>query len=71
MRDVVTDYMDAGIRGNRGRVRQESEVHGFLEGLRMLEPGLVEASTWRPDSDLAPRQATQKRIEFGGAGRKE
>ncbi|MEU4096677.1 SAM-dependent methyltransferase [Streptomyces sp. NPDC026673] len=70
VRDFVTEFMDASTQGNWGRVRQESDVHGFLDGLEILEPGLLEVSTWRPDTDLAPRQATQEWIEFGGVGRK-
>ncbi|MBU5895306.1 SAM-dependent methyltransferase, partial [Vibrio cholerae O1] len=42
----------------------------FLEGLDVLDPGLVEVSTWRPDSDLAPKQETEEWIEFGGVARK-
>ena len=47
-----------------------ADVHGFLEGLDVLDPGLVEVSTWRPDSDLAPKQETEEWIEFGGVARK-
>ena len=43
---------------------------GFLEGLEIQEPGLVEVSTWKPDADIGPKQLTQEWIEFGGVARK-
>jgi S-adenosyl methyltransferase len=70
VRDFVTDFMDASTRGNWGRVRREKDVHRFLGGLDILEPGLVEVSTWRPGPDRGPRQLTAEWIEFGGVGRK-
>jgi SAM-dependent methyltransferase len=69
-RDHVTEFMDESTRGNWGRVRQAHEVEAFFEGLEILEPGLVEVSTWRPDSDLGPKQATREWIEFGGVARR-
>ncbi|WP_377269447.1 SAM-dependent methyltransferase [Peterkaempfera sp. SMS 1(5)a] len=69
-RDFVTRFMDESTHGNWGRVRQAHEVERFFDGLEILEPGLVEVSTWRPDSDLGPKQATQEWIEFGGLARK-
>lgn len=69
VRDFVTDFMDKATQGHWGRVRQEKDVAEWFEGLDILDPGLVEVSTWRPDSEVAPRQATQEWIEFGGVGR--
>ncbi|MFE1291966.1 SAM-dependent methyltransferase [Streptomyces sp. NPDC058751] len=69
VRDFVTGFMDTVTQGNWGRVRQEKDVKEFFEGMDVLEPGLVEVSTWRPDTDVAPRQLTQEWIEFGGVGR--
>ncbi|TQJ85707.1 S-adenosyl methyltransferase [Streptomyces sp. SLBN-31] len=69
VRDFVTNFMDQATQGHWGRVRQEKDVAEWFEGLEILEPGLVEVSTWRPDTDVAPRQATQEWIEFGGVGR--
>jgi hypothetical protein len=37
--------------------------------MEILEPGLVEVSTWRPDNDLAPVQQTDEWIEWGGVAR--
>ncbi|MEU1181479.1 SAM-dependent methyltransferase [Streptomyces sp. NPDC005820] len=69
VREFVTDFMDKATQGHWGRVREEKDVAGWFEGLEILEPGLVEVSTWRPDTEVAPRQLTQEWIEFGGVGR--
>ncbi|MCS0638395.1 SAM-dependent methyltransferase [Streptomyces sp. LP05-1] len=69
IRDFVTDFMAGATGGHWGRVRTESEVTGFFDGLEILPPGLVEVSTWRKDTDLAPRQQTDEWIEWGGVAR--
>jgi len=69
VRAFVTDFMDKATQGHWGRVRQEKDVAQLFDGLEILDPGLVEVSTWRPDNDVAPRQLTQEWIEFGGVGR--
>ncbi|MFF6994406.1 SAM-dependent methyltransferase [Streptomyces sp. NPDC008313] len=69
VRKFVTDFMDRTTGGHWGRVRQEKDVAGLFDGLDILEPGLVEVSTWRPDSEVVPRQLTHEWIEFGGVGR--
>ncbi|WP_320783777.1 SAM-dependent methyltransferase [Streptomyces sp. CRN 30] len=69
VRDFVTGFMDRTTQGHWGRVRREKDVARLFDGLDVLEPGLVEVSTWRPDSEVAPRQLTQEWIEFGGVGR--
>ncbi|MEX3102443.1 MULTISPECIES: SAM-dependent methyltransferase [unclassified Streptomyces] len=69
VRKFVTDFMDQATQGHWGRVRRERDVAAWFEGLEILEPGLVEVSTWRPDTEVAPRQQTLEWIEFGGLGR--
>ncbi|MGW5673651.1 SAM-dependent methyltransferase [Streptomyces sp. NPDC003860] len=69
IRQYVTDFMDQATGGHWGRVREQKEVAGYLDGLEVLEPGLVEVSTWRPDNDLAPVQATDEWLEWGGVAR--
>ncbi|MFV0132204.1 SAM-dependent methyltransferase [Streptomyces sp. HMX87] len=69
VREFVTNFMDQATQGHWGRVREEKDVAEWFEGMEILEPGLVEVSTWRPDSEVAPRQVTQEWIEFGGVGR--
>ncbi|CAL9604514.1 hypothetical protein SUDANB58_05507 [Streptomyces sp. enrichment culture] len=69
VREFVTEFMDRVTQGHWGRVREEKDVAEWFEGMEILEPGLVEVSTWRPDNEVAPRQLTQEWIEFGGVGR--
>nr|BFD86503.1 SAM-dependent methyltransferase [Streptomyces sp. Xyl84] len=66
VRDFVTDFMAQATQGHWGRVRQEKDVAEWFEGLEILDPGLVEVSTWRPDTEVAPRQLTHEWVEFGG-----
>ncbi|MDH6622423.1 hypothetical protein M2271_000210 [Streptomyces sp. LBL] len=66
VRTFVTDFMDQATQGHWGRVRQEKDVAQWFEGMKILDPGLVEVSTWRPDSEVTPRQLTHEWIEFGG-----
>jgi hypothetical protein len=69
VREFVTDFMARATGGHWGRVRQEKDVAEWFEGTDILDPGLVEVSTWRPDDEDAPRQLTHEWIEFGGIGR--
>ncbi|MER5768782.1 SAM-dependent methyltransferase [Streptomyces sp. NPDC001985] len=69
IRKFVTDFMAEATGGHWGRVRAQSEVTEYFTGLDVLEPGLVEVSTWRPDNDLAPVQETDEWIEWGGVAR--
>ncbi|MGX1273757.1 SAM-dependent methyltransferase [Streptomyces phaeoluteigriseus] len=69
VREFVTDFMDQATQGHWGRVREEKDMAALFEGLELLDPGLVEVSTWRPDTEVAPRQLTQEWIEFGGVAR--
>ncbi|MDQ0994583.1 SAM-dependent methyltransferase [Streptomyces sp. V3I7] len=69
VRDFVTDFMDQATQGHWGRVRQEKDMEALFEGMDVLEPGLVEVSTWRPDTEVTPRQQTMEWIEFGGVAR--
>ncbi|MFF7408424.1 SAM-dependent methyltransferase [Streptomyces lydicus] len=69
-RDFVTEFMRVQTHGQWGRVRQAHELAGFLDGLDILEPGLLEVSTWKPDADIGPKQLTQEWIEYGGVARK-
>ncbi|MDS1270889.1 SAM-dependent methyltransferase [Lipingzhangella sp. LS1_29] len=57
-----------------GRVRSPEEAERVFEGLQVLEPGVVEASTWR-NGDIPPssrpRQDDKKLWEHAGVARKE
>ncbi|KAA0931837.1 MULTISPECIES: SAM-dependent methyltransferase [Streptomyces] len=69
VREFVTNFMDQATQGHWGRVRQEKDVAALFDGMEIIEPGLVEVSTWRPDNEVQTRQLTQEWIEFGGLGR--
>jgi hypothetical protein len=69
IRDSVTNFMDQATDGHWGRVRQEKDVAEWFEGMDILEPGLVEVSTWRPGDQEGPQQRTSEWIEFGGVAR--
>ncbi|SEG82470.1 S-adenosyl methyltransferase [Actinacidiphila yanglinensis] len=69
VRRGVTEFMDCSTGGQWGEVRRESDLLEYLDGTEILPPGLVEVSTWRADSDLAPLQPSFEWIEFGGVGR--
>lgn len=69
-RRAVTEFMDTSTGGNWGRVREPHEVDAYFEGLEILEPGLVEVSAWRPDSDVGPRQRSWEWKEYGGVARR-
>jgi SAM-dependent methyltransferase len=68
-RRSVTEFMAESTGDNWGRVRTPQDVHSYLEGLELLDPGLVEVSTWRADNELAPKQPSKEWIEFGGVAR--
>jgi SAM-dependent methyltransferase len=69
-RRSITDFVVTSTQGKWGRVRERHEVEEYFTGMELLEPGLVEVSTWRPDTDLGPKQQTDEWIEFGGVARK-
>lgn len=69
-REKATDFMLRSTRGNWGGVRSRNEVKRFFDGLEIQEPGLVEVSTWRPDSEVVAQQPTHEWIEYGGVGLK-
>ncbi|MET7302223.1 SAM-dependent methyltransferase [Embleya sp. NPDC005575] len=69
IRDGVSDFMAEATGNNWGRVREPAQVDHYFDGLTILEPGLVEVSTWRPDSHVTARQETDEWIEYGGLAR--
>lgn len=69
LRRKLTDIMLAATEGNWGRVRMKREVDPFFEGMEVIDPGLVEITTWRPDGTTAEEQ-TYDWIEYGGVARK-
>lgn len=69
VRDDVTELMRVQTHGNWGRVREESDVREIFSGLVVEEPGLVDVTDWRPDSDLQQRRRSIEWTEYGGLGR--
>jgi hypothetical protein len=69
LRSRLTDLMLNATEGNWGRVRTRPEVDRYFAGLEVIPPGLVEITTWRPESTAAEEQ-TYDWIEYGGVARK-
>ncbi|MGW7521124.1 SAM-dependent methyltransferase [Streptomyces sp. NPDC054796] len=69
VRRQTTELMLSVTGGRWGRVREPREVEVYFTGLDPLPPGLVEVSTWRPDTEVAPRQRSHEWIEYGGVAR--
>ncbi|WP_055696736.1 MULTISPECIES: SAM-dependent methyltransferase [Streptomyces] len=68
IRQFVTDFMAEQTLGHWGRVREKSDVADFCAPLDLIDPGLVEVSTWRPGQDDVPAQLTWEWEEYGGVG---
>ncbi|ANY09527.1 SAM-dependent methyltransferase [Pseudonocardia sp. HH130630-07] len=66
VRRQLTEMMLANTGGSWGRVRTPEEIEKFFGPLSVVEPGLVEISTWRPDGVEPERQTTREWIEYGG-----
>ncbi|WP_433547180.1 SAM-dependent methyltransferase [Streptomyces sp. CA-294286] len=69
VRDGVTELMRVQTRGNWGRVREKADVADIFTGLIVEQPGLVDVTDWRPDSELQQRQRSIEWTEYGGLGR--
>ncbi len=48
------------------RLRSPAQVAGFIDGLELVEPGVVSVPRWRTDGDGLPPQTDA----YGGVGRK-
>ncbi|WP_233509947.1 SAM-dependent methyltransferase [Actinomadura craniellae] len=70
VRNRLTDFMLTATQNNWGRVRTTAEVSPFFNDLELVDPGLVEISTWRPNLGDVTQQ-TLEWIEFGGVARKK
>lgn len=69
VREGVTELMRVQTHGNWGRVREKRDVEEIFEGLIKEEPGLVDVTDWRPDSELQQRQRSIEWTEYGGLGK--
>jgi hypothetical protein len=68
LRETMTDLARSTISGNYGGVRTQRKVRAFFDGLELVEPGLVNITTWRPDG--REEEQSEQWIMFGGVGRK-
>ncbi|MFE7623017.1 SAM-dependent methyltransferase [Streptomyces sp. NPDC057509] len=66
LRSQVTELMLEQTHGNWGRVRTKNDVDGYFRGLDVQQPGLVDVTDWRPDSELRRRQRSIEWTEYGG-----
>ncbi|MDT9684629.1 SAM-dependent methyltransferase [Streptomyces sp. TRM76323] len=69
VRDDVTELMRVQTHGNWGRVREKADVEEIFKNLVVEEPGLVDVTDWRPDSELQQRQRSIEWTEYGGLGK--
>lgn len=69
VREQVTELMRVATHGAWGRVREESEVRAFFGDMEILEPGLVDVTDWRPDSQVLPHPEDEEWVEWGGVAR--
>jgi S-adenosyl methyltransferase len=67
VRQLMTEFIVDASRGHFGRIRKKREVRAFLEGMEVVEPGLVNVNTWRPDG--REEEQSGQWIEFGGVAR--
>ncbi|WP_319789578.1 MULTISPECIES: SAM-dependent methyltransferase [Streptomyces] len=69
VRREVSALMGELTRGRWGRVRQPGEVEGYFAGMRLLEPGVTDTRSWRPDGRLLPPQRTDEWTGWCGVAR--
>nr|WP_280521599.1 SAM-dependent methyltransferase [Streptomyces zhihengii] len=69
VRQDVTELMRVQTHGNWGRVREKKDVEDIFEDLITEDPGLVDVTDWRPDSELQQRQRSIEWTEYGGLGK--
>jgi hypothetical protein len=66
----------AGVRGVAEQAgisftpRSKDEVAAFLDGLELVEPGLVPVVVWRPDGTTEPAPDPHSAYYWAGVGRK-
>ena len=67
----VSSRLDERMRTtNRPALRTVEVVKRFFDGLELLEPGLVPATAWRPESSASTGGPTRPMPVYGGVARK-
>jgi hypothetical protein len=59
----------AGLEHGPFKARTRHEVAAFLDGLQLVEPGLVSTVDWRPDRSPAPRATADQAVAYAAIGR--
>ncbi|MFI5907515.1 SAM-dependent methyltransferase [Dactylosporangium sp. NPDC051541] len=71
--DGLAPELAAQIQSGRhgpGKLRDKAEFTAFLDGLDVLEPGVVSVSDWRAQDELDPRPGFDEVAVWGAVGRK-
>ncbi|HAM01623.1 MAG TPA: translation initiation factor IF-2, partial [Acidimicrobiaceae bacterium] len=55
------------LAAEKARFRTHDEVSRFLDGLHLIEPGVVKLPTWRPESEIEARYPT---VQWAGMAQK-
>ena len=66
--EQVARFLAAYARSTTPAVwRTKDEIHRFLDGYRLVDPGLVLLPQWRPDIPVSDAEAAESNI-YGGVG---
>jgi hypothetical protein len=68
--DMVAILLDlAGLTPHPVVARSKNQVADLLDGLDLMEPGLVPAARWRSDGEVAGPTAAVEWVSYGAVGR--
>jgi O-methyltransferase involved in polyketide biosynthesis len=68
--DIARDYMRVHHDVARIHMHSREQIAGYLAGLEIVEPGLIEARHWRPTLQLATETAPRQADALAIVGRK-
>ena len=64
----LTDLADSLTHGPF-KARRRPEIAAFLDGLQVVEPGLVSTVQWQPDRDPQPEATVAEAVAYAAIGR--
>ncbi|MEV4313999.1 SAM-dependent methyltransferase [Actinocrispum sp. NPDC049592] len=67
-RELREVYLNSDV--GLGYFRSRSQIESFLDGLELVDPGLVAVSDWWPDGPRLAGQDPVQRLALGAVGRK-